>query len=64
MRLEYLANSRGQQFCAKQQFCFLSLLQNADFAFWAQQIFLTGIGASGLPVTLLSMEQAAGGERS
>ena len=64
MRFVCPADGRGRRFCEKQRFCLAFLLQNAENKFFSEKNFLTGTEASGLPVTLLSMEQDAGGEHT
>lgn len=48
----------------KQQIFSVFLVQNTEFFRLTFKKFLTRIGASGLPVTLLYMEREAGGERT
>lgn len=64
MRFDCPADGRERQFCKKRRFCLALLLQNAENQFFPEKNFLTGTEASGLPVTLLSMEQEAGGEHT
>ncbi len=50
--------------CAKHLFSDFLLLQNHAFCVLHYKYFLTGTEASSLTVTLLSMEQEAGGGRT